>query len=95
LGLGIEKFKITLDCLMWVIVVVVLLLDGLLSHRVGCVGSYFGAGVFVWFLFRYFSDLNSIELLWSKMKSVLRRLKAWSWDDLRVALKTALGAVTL
>jgi hypothetical protein len=33
--------------------------------------------------------------VWSKVKSVLRRLKARSWEDLQVALKTALGAITL
>jgi len=39
--------------------------------------------------------LNPIELMWSKVKAVLRRLKARSWEDLQKALKTALAAITL
>jgi transposase len=77
-------------------VVDVVFLDSLSSHKVaGVLDPIYERGVYVWFLPRYSPDLNPIELVLSKVKAVLRRLKARSWDDLRVALKTALGAVTL
>jgi len=36
----------------------------------------FERGVYVWFLLAYSYDLNSIEFVWSKVKAVLRKLKA-------------------
>ena len=41
---------------------------------------------FVWFLLRYFSDLSSIELVWSKVKFVLRRLKVRFFGVLQFVL---------
>jgi transposase len=74
----------------------VVFLDSLSSHKVvGVFDPVFERGAYVWFLSRYSPDLNPIELVWSKVKSVLRKLKAQSWDELQKALKTALGAVTL
>jgi len=55
------------------------------------VGRLFG----VWFLPVYSANLNPIELMWSKVKAVLRRLKAMSWEDLQKALKTTLATITL
>ncbi|MCL2358441.1 MAG: transposase [Candidatus Bathyarchaeota archaeon] len=55
----------------------------------------FERGAYVWFLPAYSSDLNPIELVWSKVKAVLRKLKARSWEDLQKALKTALDAIAL
>ncbi len=51
--------------------------------------------MFVWFLPVYSADLNSIELMWSKVKAILRHMKARSWEDLQKTLKTALAAITL
>jgi transposase len=74
----------------------VVLLDNLSSHRVeGALDPIYERGAYVWFLPVYSPDLNPIELMWSKMKAVLRRLKARSWEDLQKALKTALAAITL
>ena len=72
----------------------VVFLDNLSSHKVdGVFDPIFERGAFVWFLPRYSPDLNPIELVWSKVKSVLRKLKARSWGELHVALKVALGAI--
>jgi transposase len=74
----------------------VVLMDSLSSHKVdGVLDPIVARGAFVWFLPRYSPDLNPIELVWSKVKSVLRKLKARSWEDLQKALKTAVGAITL
>ncbi|MDR0797694.1 MAG: hypothetical protein LBE70_03110 [Nitrososphaerota archaeon] len=43
----------------------------------------------------YSADLNPIELMWSKVKAVLRKLKARTHEELQKALKTALAAITL
>jgi transposase len=43
----------------------------------------------------YSPDLSPIELLWSKVKCVLRWLEARSWEGLQKALKTVLAAITL
>ena len=74
----------------------VVLLDNLLSHRVdGVWGSVFERGAFVWFLPVYSPDLNPIELLWSKVKAVLRKRKARTHEELQKALKVALDAIAL
>jgi transposase len=74
----------------------VVFLDNLSSHKVvGVLDPIYERGAFVWFLPRYSSDLNPIELVWSKVKSVLRKLKARSFEELQKALKTALDTITL
>jgi transposase len=40
-----------------------------------------------------FADLNSVELVWSKVKAVLRKLKARTHEESQKALKTALAAI--
>ncbi|MDR0614474.1 MAG: transposase, partial [Lactobacillales bacterium] len=55
----------------------VLVLDNLSSHKVkGVVDPLIEKGVKILYLPPYSPDLNPIELMWSKVKSVLRRLKA-------------------
>ena len=74
----------------------VLLLDNLSVHKGdGVFDPVFERGAFVWFLPAYSADLNPIELVWSKVKSVLRKLKARTVEELRVALGVALSVVTL
>jgi transposase len=74
----------------------VVFLDNLSSHKMeGVFDPIFERGAYVWFLPAYSSDLNPIELVWSKVKAVLRKLKAMSWEDLQKALKTALDAIAL
>jgi transposase len=46
------------------------------------------------FLPEYSPDLNPIELMWSKVKSVLRKIKPRTFDELINALKQALDSVT-
>jgi transposase len=43
----------------------------------------------------YSPDLNPIELAWSKAKTILRRLRAQTWDALVDALAEALGDITV
>ena len=74
----------------------VVLLDSLSSHKAeGALDPIYERGAFVWFLPVYSPDLNPIELLWSKLKAILRQLKARTCEDLQKALKTALAAITL
>jgi hypothetical protein len=40
------------------------------------------------------ADLNPIELMWSKIKSILRKLKAWTAEELLDATGIALNEVT-
>jgi transposase len=42
----------------------------------------------------YSPDLNPIEQAWSKLKSILRRLRAESWDTLIDAISEGLGAIS-
>lgn len=51
-------------------------------------------GVNFWFLPKYSPDFNPIELMWAYIKSILRKLKARTLDELEAALKTAFDAVT-
>lgn len=47
------------------------------------------------FLPPYSPDFNPIELLWSKLKSILRKLKARTNDKLESSIKFALNAISL
>jgi transposase len=74
----------------------VVLFDSLSVHKVlGVLDPILGRGAFVWFLPCYLPDLNPIELMWSKVKAVLRKLKARIFEELQKALKIALDAITL
>ena len=46
------------------------------------------------FLPPYSPDFNPIEKMWSKIKSVLRKLEARTQEELSAAITKALGAVT-
>jgi transposase len=61
----------------------------------GVLDPIFERGAYVWFLPAYSPDLNPIELIWSKVKTALRKMKARSFEELQVALKTALDTITL
>jgi transposase len=52
------------------------------------------AGAEVRFLPAYSPDLNPIEMMWSKVKSLLRKAQARNHPDLLVAIASALNAVT-
>ena len=52
------------------------------------------AGVTVRFLPAYSPDYNPIELMWSKVKSILRKIEARTNDALLLAIGAALSQVT-
>jgi len=52
------------------------------------------AGAEVRFLPAYSPDLNPIEMMWSKVKALLRKAQARSHPDLLQAIASALAAVT-
>ena len=51
-------------------------------------------GAELWFLPPYSPDLNPIEKMWSKVKAILRKIKARTEEDLIAAIATALEQVT-
>jgi transposase len=74
----------------------VVFLDNLSSHKAsGVLDPICERGAYVWFLPKYSPDLNPIELMWSKVKSVLRKLKARTFEELQKALKIAFSEITL
>ena len=52
------------------------------------------AGAKVEFLPAYSPDLNPIELMWSKVKTLLRKYEARTQEELLNAIGTALSSVT-
>ena len=73
----------------------VIVLDNLGAHKVEAARREIEArGAAVLFLPPYSPDLNPIELAWSKLKSIIRRLRPRCLDDLVDAAATALRAIT-
>jgi transposase len=73
----------------------VVIMDNLSSHKVsGVLDSIYEKNATVMFLPPYSPDLNPIEMSWSKMKSVLRKLKATTYDELTKDMRTALDSFT-
>ena len=73
----------------------VLFMDNLSAHKVAGIEALIEArGAQLIYLPPYSSDFNPIELAWSKVKTILRRLKARTFPDLIAALKQALLAIT-
>jgi len=71
-------------------------MDNLSSHKVsGIVEMIHTAGAQVKFLPPYSPDFNPIELMWSKMKAFLRKLKIRSRDLLDEAVASSLASVSL
>jgi transposase len=74
----------------------ILLLDNSSVHRSKLViDTLKECGIKVLWLPRYSPDYNPIELLWSYMKSILRKLKARTREKLDDAIKFALESVPL
>jgi transposase len=70
------------------------IMDNLASHKVkGALDPIYEKGATVLFLPAYSPDYNPIEQCWSKMKAVLRKLKAKTYDGLTAAMKSALDSV--
>jgi len=73
----------------------IVIMDNLTSHKVsGVVDLIEAAGASVVYLPPYSPDLNPIELMWSKMKAYLRKVKARTKESLETAIAEALGHVT-
>ena len=73
----------------------VLFMDNLSAHRVAGIEYLIRArGAHLIYLPPYSSDFNPIEWAWSKIKTILRRLKARTFPDLIEALRRALLAIT-
>ncbi len=73
----------------------VVVMDNLRAHKTEAVRAAIeAAGARVLFQPPYHPDLNPIELTWSKLKSILRKLGARTLTYLTEALDTALQRVT-
>jgi transposase len=73
----------------------IIVLDNLSAHKSQHARSLIeSAGAELWYLPAYSPDLNPIEKMWSKIKSILRTLKARTKEALINAIAEALNRVT-
>ena len=73
----------------------ILLMDNSSVHKTkGAVDALLEKGVSVLFIPRYSPDFNPIELLWSKLKAFLRKIKARTTESLAEAIKLALDNIS-
>jgi len=73
----------------------IVVMDNLSSHKAICVAEAIEAvGAEVWYLPPYSPDLNPIELMWSKVKNLLRGMAARTKRTLITAIGKTLNAVT-
>ena len=71
-------------------------MDNLTSHKVkGVIDPIKTAGASVLYLPPYSPDLNPIEMMWSKIKAYLRKIKTRTSDSLNNSLADALNLITL
>ena len=72
------------------------LLDNSSVHTAkGAIDPIINAGANVLFIPRYSPDFNPIELLWSKLKSFLKKAKARTLETLEDAIKEALNYISI
>lgn len=68
----------------------VVIMDNMRSHHAGIVKQLLDEkGINYVYLPPYSPDLNPIEKLWSKLKAILRKLKARTLEELSAAVKAA------
>lgn len=73
----------------------VLVMDNLSAHKnKQTLGLLAAAGVEIRFLPPYSPDLNPIELMWSKVKNILRSVEARTQEELQEAIALALSSIT-
>jgi len=73
----------------------IVFMDNYSPHKTaGALDPIYDKGAIVVFLPEYSPDLNPIELMWSKVKSILRKLKPRTYEDLVTALGQTLDSVT-
>ncbi len=74
----------------------IVIMDNLSSHKVkGILAPIHGVGASVSFLPPYSPDLNPIELMWSKIKAILRKLKIRQKELLAEAVAYALDCISV
>jgi transposase len=74
----------------------IVVMDNLSSHKVeGVVEPIIAAGATVRYLPPYSPDLNPIEMMWSKIKAYLRKVKARTKELLEVAIADALKLISV
>lgn len=74
----------------------VVVMDNLAPHKAPAVAALIAAaGAALWYLPPYSPDLNPIELMWSKVKAILRTIKARTEKELHDAIAKALDAVSV
>jgi len=73
----------------------IVIIDNLSAHKVkGVLNPLYNKGVTVLFLPPYSPDFNPIEMMWSKLKAILRKLKARTLEEVQEALQQALDSIT-
>ena len=73
----------------------IILMDSCSAHKVnGVLDAIYAAGATVIFIPRYSPDYNPIELMFSKIKAILRKLKPRTHDELVTATGEALKMIT-
>ena len=73
----------------------IVIMDNLTSHKVkGVIEPIVAAGAKVVYLPPYSPDFNPIEMMWSKVKAFLRKVKARTKELLEDAIAEALDSVT-
>ncbi len=73
----------------------IVVMDNLSSHKVsGVIDAIEAVGASVLFLPPYSPDLNPIELMWSKVKAILRKLKVRTKELLDDAIAYALACLS-
>lgn len=73
----------------------IVVMDNLGAHKNACTLDLIAqAGAQVRFLPAYSPDLNPIEMMWSKVKALLRKAEARTHPDLLLAIADALRCVT-
>ena len=72
-----------------------MILDNLSAHKGSEIRELIeSVGAELWFLPPYSPDLNPIEKMWSKVKAILRKIKARTEKELIAAIAAALEQVT-
>lgn len=73
----------------------IIVMDNMRSHHVKAVGETIeAAGMVLLYLPPYSPDMNPIEMLWSKLKSILRKAAIRQRDILTDAISTAFSCIS-
>jgi transposase len=73
----------------------VVIMDNMRSHHIKAVAEVANkAGITILYLPPYSPDFNPIEKMWSKIKSILRKMKVRIYDDLQNAIQCALKKIS-